>query len=61
MTTEETNGATINIAPTWETAIRVYRAVIENPEAPERVKAEAWQEIFKLAKHVDAVQGQEKS
>ena len=40
--------------PTWETAARIYMAVLENPKAQGATKAEAREEILRLARAFDA-------
>lgn len=45
---------TIDLTPTWEAAVRIYIAVLRNPEASfEGVKA-AEEELLRLARAVDS-------
>ena len=47
---------TIDITPTWESAVSIYMMVLENPEASEASKSDARADIIKLARFVDARQ-----
>lgn len=45
---------TIDITPTWETAVKIYIAVLENENASFTGKREARAELVRLAKIIDA-------
>lgn len=47
---------TVDMTPTWETAVGIYMMVLENPDASEASKSDARADIIKLAKFVDAQQ-----
>ena len=49
---------TIDITPTWETAVSIYMMVLENADASEASKSDARADLIKLARFVD-VQKQE--
>jgi hypothetical protein len=60
-THKKLNMKTIDITPTWEAAVRIYMAVLRNPEASfEGVRA-AEDEILRLARMVDSTQNKTKS
>ena len=44
---------TIDITPTWESAVKIYIAVLENENASFTGKREARAELVRLAKIVD--------
>ena len=52
---------TIDITPTWETAVKIYIAVLENDRASEESKHNARAELTYLAKVVDRLQAERKS
>lgn len=45
---------TIDLTPTWETAVRIYMAVLRNPEASAEAVEGAKQEILRVARIADA-------
>jgi hypothetical protein len=45
---------TIDLTPTWETAVRIYMAVLRNPEADSEAIAGAESEILRVARIADA-------
>jgi len=47
---------TVDITPTWETAVGIYMMVLENPDASEASKSDARADLIKLARFVDAKQ-----
>jgi len=47
---------TIDITPTWETAVSIYMMVLENVDASEASKSDARADLIKLARFVDAQQ-----
>ena len=49
---------TIDIAPTWEYAVKIYIAVLENDKASAEAKHNARAELTYLAKTMDRLQGQ---
>lgn len=51
---------TIDITPTWETAVKIYIAVLENENASAESKHNARAELTYLAKVVDRVQAEKK-
>jgi len=44
---------TIDMTPTWETAVQIYCAVLENPNASPEGRATARDEIYRLARAFD--------
>ena len=48
--------STIDITPTWETAVSIYMMVLENVDASEASKSDARADLIKLARFVDAQQ-----
>jgi hypothetical protein len=46
---------TVNLIPSWETAVQIYCAVLENPNASPEGRESARAEIFRLAQSVDAM------
>jgi len=44
---------TIDLTPSWETAVQVYCAVLENPNASPEGRATARDEIYRLARAFD--------
>lgn len=45
---------TIDLTPTWETAVRVYMAVLRNPDADADAVDGAEKEILRVARIADA-------
>jgi hypothetical protein len=41
------------LPPTWEAAVRIYCAVLRNPEAGAKAHLEAEKDLLRLARHVD--------
>jgi hypothetical protein len=54
MKTEQT---TIDIPPTWEACVRIYCAVLRNPEASQEAVSLAESELLRLGQDVDKLQG----
>ena len=52
---------TIDITPTWETAVKIYIAVLENENASAESKYNARAELTFLAKTVDRLQAVKKA
>jgi|MDSZ01.2.fsa_nt_gb acyl-CoA hydrolase len=52
---------TIDITPTWETAVKIYIAVLENENASAESKHNARAELTFLAKTVDRLQAVKKA
>ena len=50
-------GAEMNITPTWENAVRIYKLIIENAEADAKIRAEAWADLTRLAREMDQKNG----
>ena len=44
---------TMDLTPSWEFAVQVYLAVLDNPDAPESGRVDAKEEILRLARMVD--------
>jgi hypothetical protein len=53
MTQERKNMRTIDMTPTWETAVNIYLLVLE--EGTEEGKATARDELLRLARNYDAL------
>ena len=51
---------TIDITPTWEYAVKIYIAVLENDNASAESKHNARAELTYLAKMVDRLQAERK-
>jgi len=51
---------TIDITPTWEYAVKIYIAVLENDNASTESKHNARAELTYLAKMVDRLQAERK-
>ena len=51
---------TIDITPTWETAVKIYIAVLENENASAESKHNARADLTYLAKVVDRLQAEKK-
>ena len=49
----------IDMTPSWQTCVRVYCAVLRNPDASEFAIQSAEGELMRLAAHVDKLQGKE--
>jgi hypothetical protein len=47
---------TIDLTPTWETAVWIYCQVLQNPKAADAAVIEAQNELLKLARYVDDIQ-----
>ena len=47
---------TIDLTPTWVSAVRIYCDVLQNPDAGDIAKRDAVDDLLRLAKHVDAQQ-----
>jgi hypothetical protein len=47
---------TIDLTPTWETAVRIYCQVLQNPEAADAAVINAQEDLLKLARYVDQLQ-----
>ena len=45
---------TFDLTPTWETAVRIYMAVLRNPDADADAIADAESEILRVARIADA-------
>jgi hypothetical protein len=43
----------VDMTPSWETAVTIYMAVLENPNASKKVRQAARDDILKLARTVD--------
>lgn len=54
-----TNTDTIDISPTWETAARIYLAVLQNPKAPAATRRDAENEMLRLARAFDKLTAKE--
>jgi len=52
---------TVDLTPTWETAVGIYMMVLENPDASEASKSDARADLIKLARFVDAQQREVKN
>jgi hypothetical protein len=46
---------TIDMTPTWQSAVKIYMAVLENDKASFEGKKVAREELLKLAKIVDSL------
>ena len=42
--------------PTWEAAMMIYLASIENPDAPAEVRADAREEVYRCGRLLDEAQ-----
>lgn len=47
---------TIDLTPNWKTAVRIYCAVLRNPDASASAIKTAEDELLRLAEHVDKLQ-----
>jgi len=52
---------TVNLTPSWKSAVRIYCAVLQNPKAEENAKWNAEQDLLKLADAMDKIQAEKKS
>lgn len=46
---------TINLTPSWRTAVRIYVAVLKNPDASPKAHEDAEADLLRLAETVDAL------
>jgi hypothetical protein len=44
---------TIDLTPSWQACVRIYCAVLRNPEASQEAVSLAESELLRLGKHVD--------
>ncbi len=51
-----TESETFDMTPSWETCVRIYCAVLRNPEASQEALSLAEDELLRLGKHVDSLQ-----
>lgn len=51
---------TIDLTPSWQACVRIYCAVLRNPEASQEAKELAESELMRLAAHVDNMQEENK-
>jgi hypothetical protein len=49
-----TTGETIDMTPSWEFCVRVYIAVLQNPDASYEALQSAESELLRLARIVDS-------
>ena len=47
---------TIDLTPSWQAAVRIYCAVLRNPDASSKAIQMAEAELLRLAEHVDNLQ-----
>jgi hypothetical protein len=47
---------TIDLTPSWQACVRIYCAVLQNPQASSEAKEMAESELMRLATHVDKMQ-----
>jgi hypothetical protein len=52
----KTETKTFDLTPTWETCVRIYCAVLRNPDASQEAVSQAESELLRLGKHVDNLQ-----
>ena len=52
----KTEPKTFDLTPTWETCVRIYCAVLRNPDASQEAVSQAESELLRLGKHVDQLQ-----
>ncbi len=50
---------TIDLTPTWEAAVRIYCAVLENPDAEESAKQAAREDLLNLGRWADNLKGEQ--
>jgi hypothetical protein len=53
---KNTEPKTFDLTPSWETCVRIYCAVLRNPEASQEALSLAEDELLRLGKHVDNLQ-----
>ena len=53
------NGETLDLTPTWEACVRIYCAVLRNPDASAQALDSAESELLRLARHVDKQQAKQ--
>lgn len=46
---------TIDVTPTWEAAVRIFVAVLQNPDAEFSAREGAMEELLRLARIVDGL------
>ena len=46
---------TIDVTPTWEAAVQIYVAVLQNPDAEFSARQGAMEELLRLARIVDGL------
>ena len=51
---------TIDLTPSWQACVRIYCAVLRNPEASQEAIKLAEDELMRLAAHVDNMQEENK-
>jgi hypothetical protein len=51
-----TESETFDMTPTWEACVRIYCAVLRNPDASQEAVTLAESELLRLGKHVDNLQ-----
>lgn len=47
---------TIDLTPSWQACVRIYCAVLRNPQASQEAVKYAEEELMRLAAHVDNLQ-----
>jgi hypothetical protein len=52
----KTQQTTIDITPSWQGCVRIFCAVLRNPEASQEALNTAESELMRLAEHVDSLQ-----
>lgn len=52
---------TIDMTPSWNAAVRIYIAVLENPDAAENAKQGAREDLLNLANAMDKIKAEKKS
>ena len=61
MNTDETQTVkTIDLTPTWESAVLIYCDVLENPDAGYEAKQSAREDILNLARAMDKIRSKRK-
>jgi hypothetical protein len=50
---------TMDLTPSWETAVGIYCDILSNPHASTEARAQAETDLIKLARHVDQQQAKE--
>ena len=51
---------TIDLTPTWESAVLIYCTVLENPDAGHEAKHAAREDILSLARAMDRIKAEKK-